>query len=56
MKDKKIKVGDWVIVTKVGLTERYMVESIEDDFYLVIQKEGTYVHRLKVKKNQINKL
>jgi hypothetical protein len=56
MKDKKIKVGDWVIVTKVGLTERYMVESIEDDFYIVIQKEGTYVHRLKVKKNKINKL
>ena len=56
MKDKEIKVGDWVIVTKVGLTERYMVESIEDDFYIVIQKEGTYVHRLKVKKNKINKL
>ena len=56
MKDKEIKVGDWVIVTKVGLTERYMVVSIEDDFYMVIQKEGTYVHRLKVKKNKINKL
>ena len=36
MKDKEIKVGDWVVVTKVGLTERYMVESIEDDFYIVV--------------------
>jgi hypothetical protein len=56
MKDKKIKVGDWVIVTKVGLNERYMVESIEDDFYIVVQKEGTYTHRLKLDKNQVRKL
>ena len=56
MKDKEIKVGDWVVVTKVGLTERYMVESIEDDFYIVVQKEGTYTHRLKLDKNKVRKL
>ena len=56
MKDKKIKVGDWVSVAKVGIHELYTVESIEDDFYVIIQKEGTYVHRLKVKKNKVRKL
>ncbi len=38
------------------LDERYMVESIEDDFYIVVQKEGTYTHRLKLDKNQVRKL
>ena len=56
MKDKTIKIGDWVTVKTVGLTERYMVERIEDDSYVVIQKEGVYVHRLTLDKNKVRKL
>tara|TARA_R110002167_G_scaffold138931_1_gene326328 strand:- start:126 stop:296 length:171 start_codon:yes stop_codon:yes gene_type:complete len=56
MKDKEIKVGDWVTVKTVGLTDRYVVESIEGDFYIVTQKEGTYVHRLTLDKNKVRKL
>ena len=54
--EKKAKVGDWVTVKTVGLTERYVVESIEGDFYTVTQKEGTYVHRLTLDKNKVRKL
>ena len=54
MSDKKeIKVGDLV-------SEVYYVESIIDGkdntIYVVAQKEGTYVHRMKMKVNEITKL
>jgi hypothetical protein len=56
MKNEKIKVGDLVTITKVGISGCYVVESIEEDSYTVVQKEGTYVHKLKIDKNEVKKL
>ena len=57
MKDDTIKVGDWVRITKVGLSDdSYIVESINGDEYTVVQKEGSYVYRVTVKKDEIKKL
>tara|TARA_B100000131_G_C17898033_1_gene525195 strand:- start:381 stop:548 length:168 start_codon:yes stop_codon:yes gene_type:complete len=55
MKEKEIKVGDWVTVKKIGLAGVYEVESIDGDNYVVIQKEGTWTNRLKLKKSEISK-
>ena len=57
MKDDTIKVGDWVRITKVGLSDAaYIVESIDDDECTVVLKEGSYVYRVTVKKDEIKKL
>jgi hypothetical protein len=57
MKDKTdIKVNDWVRIRTVGINETYMVESIEDDLYTVVFKEGKYEHRMQVKLNKLEKL
>ncbi len=56
MSDKKeIKVGDLVRVRKTGMTGMFEVVSIDGDNYEVIQKEGTWTFKLKVKLNEINK-
>ena len=57
MKDKTdIKVNDWVRIRTVGINDTYMVESIEDDLYTVVFKEGKYEHRMQVKLNKLEKL
>ena len=57
MKDDTIKVGDWVRITKVGLSDAaYIVESIDDDECTVVLKEGSYVYRVTVKKGEIKRL
>tara|TARA_B100000287_G_C20467634_1_gene715915 strand:+ start:510 stop:680 length:171 start_codon:yes stop_codon:yes gene_type:complete len=56
MKEKKeIKVGDWVKVLKVGIDGLYEVESIDGENVVVIQKEGSWVSRLKLKLDEIVK-
>ena len=56
MSDKKeIKVGDLVRVRKTGMTGMFEVASIDGDNYEVIQKEGTWTFKLKVKLNEITK-
>ena len=48
-KKHKIKVGDWVRVRIVGFGSdepSYKVESIENDIYVIVQKEGSYKHRM----------
>jgi hypothetical protein len=59
----EIKVGDWVHVLIVGFrageyknTPAYQVEKIEGDEYYVVQTEGTYQHRVTVKKGKLKKL
>ena len=56
----EFKVGDWVDVKIVGIMEKedppYRIESIDGDECVVVQKEGSYVHRMKVSKNKIKKL
>tara|TARA_B100000315_G_C14053522_1_gene352967 strand:+ start:239 stop:409 length:171 start_codon:yes stop_codon:yes gene_type:complete len=54
----KIKVGDWVKVKLIGFgsNSKYMVEKIEEDNYTIIQKEGSYKHRMIIKEDKIEKL
>jgi hypothetical protein len=59
----EIKVGDWVHVLIVGFRSgvnanepAYQVEKIEGDEYHVVQTEGTYQHRVTVKKGKLKKL
>jgi hypothetical protein len=60
LKDQEIHIGDWVHVLIPGLSDRneppYQVESIDGDDYAVVQKEKSYKHRLKVKKEKLRKL
>ena len=54
----KIKVGDWVRIKLVGFSSnsKYVVEKIKEDKYTVIQKEGSYEHRMIIKGNKLEKL
>ena len=52
-----MKQGDWVRVIKTGLSDTpFQIESIDKDGYIVVQKEGSYVYRIKVKKDEVVKL
>ena len=55
----ELKVGDWVHVLIVGFGSResaYKIESIDGDEYNVVQKEGSYEHRVTVKKGKLRKI
>ena len=56
MKDKKIKVGDWVIIRKVGINGPYRIIEIIDDLYVCEQDDDGYKHKIKVTESQIKKL
>ena len=64
MSDKsELKVGDYVHVIIVGFRSganvnepAYRIESIDGDDYTAVQKEGTYEHRVTVKKGKLRKL
>ena len=60
MPDKsELKVGDWVHVLIVGFGSResaYQIESIDGNDYTAVQKEGSYEHRVTVKKGKLRKL
>ena len=57
MKDDKIKVGDWVRILKLGMNDiAAQVESITEDVYVVVQKEGKYEYRTNLKKKEMRKL
>jgi len=63
MPDKsELKVGDWVHVLIVGFNDArenesaYQIESIDGDDYTAVQKEGSYEHRVTVKKGKLKKL
>ena len=64
MPDKsELKVGDWVHVILVGFRSgananepAYQIESIDGDDYTAVQKEGSYEHRVIVKKGKLKKL
>ena len=40
----------------VGFDNPYQVESIDGDEYTVVQKEGSYLHKMKLKKEKLVKL
>ena len=59
----EIKVGDWVHVLIPGFRSgdskndpAYHVEKIEDDDYHVVQTEGSYQHKLVVKRKKLKKI
>ena len=56
----EFKIGDWVDVKIVAIKNNedppYRIESIDGDECVVIQREGSYVHRMKVSKNKLRKL
>jgi protein involved in polysaccharide export with SLBB domain len=61
LKEKtEIEVGDWVQVLIVGLSDKnepaYQVESIEDDVYTVVQREGNYTHTINTSVTKLRKL
>jgi len=60
LKDQEIQIGDWVRILIIGVNDfdepPYMVESIDGDDYMVMQKVKNYKYRMKVKKNKLRKL
>ena len=62
MSDKsELKVGDWVRLKVIGLNDEkyeppYQIESIDGDNYVVVQKEGSYTHRMTLKKEKLTKV
>tara|TARA_B100000959_G_C14423725_1_gene395556 strand:+ start:152 stop:349 length:198 start_codon:yes stop_codon:yes gene_type:complete len=56
----EFKVGDWIDIKIVGIRDSedppYKIESIDGDVYVIVQKEGSYVHRMRVSKDKIKKL
>ena len=57
----EFKVGDWVHVLIVGFRSdknepAYQIESIEGKDYTAVQREGSYEHRVTVKKGKLRKL
>ena len=40
----------------VGFENPYQVKSIDGDEYTVVQKEGSYLHKMKLKKEKLVKL
>ena len=62
MPDKsELKVGDWVRLNVIGLNDQkyepaYQIESIDGDDCHVVQTEGSYKHRMEVKKEKLKKL
>ena len=62
MPDKsELKIGDWVRVVMVGINDQknepaYRIENIDGDDYYVVQTEGSYKHRMEVKKEKLKRL
>ena len=40
----------------VGFENPYQIESIDGDEYTVVQKEGPYLHKMKLKKEKLVKI
>ena len=48
-KPKKIQIGDWVRIRKIGINGVYQVMDWNEDGTLVVeQDEGGYKHKMKV--------
>ena len=55
-KPKRIKIGDWVRIRKVGINGVYqIVEWDEHGRVTVEQNEGGYKHRMKVSVEEVEK-
>ena len=55
-KPKKIKIGDWVRIRKIGINGVYQVMDWNEDGTLVVeQDEGGYKHKMKVNIEEVIK-
>ena len=55
-KPKKIKIGDWVRIRKIGINGVYQVMDWNEDGTLVVeQDEGGYKHKMKVSIEEVMK-
>ena len=55
-KTKKLTVGDWVKVTKVGIKGAYQIVKIEFDEHTCVQNEDGYKHMVVVGSEELIKL
>jgi len=53
---KKLNVGDWVRITKVGIHGAYQIVKIELNEYTCVQKEDGYKHLIVVAEDEIIRL
>ena len=55
-KPKKIQIGDWVRIRKIGINGVYQVMDWNEDGTLVVeQDEGGYKHKMKVSIEEVMK-
>ena len=55
-KPKKIKIGDWVRIRKIGIDGVYQVKDWNEDGTLVVeQDEDGYKHKMKVRIEEVIK-
>ena len=55
-KPKKIKIGDWVRIRKIGIDGVYQVKNWNEDGTLVVeQDEDGYKHKMKVRIEEVIK-
>tara|TARA_B100000427_G_scaffold269093_1_gene235314 strand:+ start:17 stop:193 length:177 start_codon:yes stop_codon:yes gene_type:complete len=52
---KKIQIGDWVRIRKVGIDGVYQVIEINEDQVIVEQSDGGYKHKMKVRIEEVMK-
>ena len=55
-KPRRIKIGDWVRIRKIGINGVYQIISYNEDGTLVVeQNEDGYKHRMKVSIEEVIK-
>ena len=55
-KPKKIRIGDWVRIRKIGINGMYRIISYNEDGTLIVeQDEGGYKHKMKVSIEEVMK-
>ena len=55
-KPRRIKIGDWVMIRKVGIGGMYQVMELDEHGRLVVeQNEDGYKHRMKVSIEEVIK-
>ena len=55
-KPKKIKIGDWVRIRKIGIDGVYQVKNWNEDGTLIVeQDEDGYKHKMKVSIEEVIK-
>ena len=53
---KKLSVGDWVRITKVGIKGAYQIIKMDLDEIVCEQNDRGYKHRIRVEPEELDKL